>query len=121
MAEHGSVIFSFAAPGALSANWVIDVELAHGFMPQHVSVVGSNASDATLAIGTPSSAGAVLAAATGAFGDSGDPAEYDQSNFADADYQYAKGDRMRLTIDYDGASGTAVQDPCIVIKGVLGA
>lgn len=119
MAEHGAVVFSFAAPGALSANWVIDVELAHAFMPQHISAVGSNANNALISLGTSAAATAVLA--TKDFGDSGDPAEYDSDDFADADYQFAKGDIMRITIDFDGAAGTAVADPAIAITGLYGA
>lgn len=119
MAEHGNVVFSFAAPGALTANWVISVELAHALMVRHVSVVGSNANDATIKIGTSADDDALLTAS--AFGDSGDPAEYDQDDFADSDYQFSKGDIMRITVDYDGAGGTAVQDPVIVITGLYGA
>jgi len=119
MAEHGAVVYTFAAPGTLGANWVIYLELANAFMPRHVSVVGTNSSNALLSLGVSGATTAVLD--TKDFGDSGDPAEYGPSDFADADYQFAKGDIMVITVDYDGASGTAVADPCIVVTGLLGA
>jgi len=118
MAEHGNVKYVFAAPGALTANWVIYVELDHAFMPRHVSAVTTNDSDATVMIGLSTDTDSLMTAQV--FGDSGDPAEYGPSNFADADEQFAKGAIMVVTIDYDGDGGTAGEDPCVVISGLLG-
>lgn len=119
MAEHGNVKYCFAHAGALSANWVFAFELDHAFMPRHVSVVGSNDSDATIKIGTSTDDDALMVAKD--FGDSNDPAEYDEDDFADSDYQFSKGDIVLVTIDFDGDGGTAVQDPTVVLSGLLGA
>lgn len=119
MAEHGNVKYAFAAPGSLSANWTITWELDHAFMPRHVAFNGSNASDALISLGTAAATTAVLD--TKDAGDSDAVAEYDKDNFEDADYQFSKGDIVQITIDYDGAAGTAIDDPCIVISGLVGA
>lgn len=119
MAEEGNVIFTFGAPGALAADWVLTLTLQHAFMPRQVSVVGGNASDATIKIGTDADDDALMAAKD--FGDSGVPAVYVSSDFADPDYQFAKGSVLKITIDFDGAAGTPVTYPVVVISGLLGA
>lgn len=117
--EESRVSLCFAHAGALGANWVISAELAYAFMPRHISVVTTNDSDATIKVGTTADDNALITAQV--FGDSGDPAEYGPSDFADADYQYSKGDVLMITVDYDGASGTPAADPVIVITGLTGA
>ena len=118
MAEHGLVCYTFAHEGALAGNWAIIFELPHALMPKHISAVATNDSDATIQVGTTSSAAALLAEAV--IGDSGDPVEFLQSDFADADYQYAKGDIVQILIDYDGGSGTVAEDVTVVLTGLLG-
>ncbi len=118
MAEHGLVCYTFAHEGALAGNWAIIFELPYGFMPKHISAVASNNSDATIQLGTTSSAAAVLAEAV--IGDSGDPAEFLRSDFADTDYQYAKGDIVQILIDYNGAAGTTAEDVTVVLTGLMG-
>jgi hypothetical protein len=116
--EDARVVYCFAAPGALSANWLIYFELAHALMVRHISVVGTNASDATIMVGTSADPDALMTAQD--FGDSGDPAEYDAGDFADADYQFAKGAIVLVTIDFNGDDGTAVEDATIVLSGLTG-
>ncbi len=118
MAEHGLVCYTFSHEAALAGNWAIIFQLPHGFMPRHISAVATNDSDATIQVGTTSSAAALLAETT--IGDSGDPTEFGPSDFADADYQYAKGDIVQILIDYDGGSGTVAEDVTVVLTGLTG-
>lgn len=118
MAEHGLVCYCFSHEGALAGDWAIIFELPHAFMPRHVSAVASNDSDATIQVGTTGSAAAVLAEAV--IGDSGDPAEFGPSDFADADYQYSKGDIVQIYIDYDGDASTVAEDVVVVLTGLMG-
>lgn len=105
---------SFHIPGTLSANvtpvWTapFDCQLIH------VSATATNNSDATLAIGTTSSASAYLAAT--AIGDSSDPAEFDRNDFVGQQFPHiAAGTDIMLTLDYDGSSGTAAQNVTIIL------
>lgn len=118
MAEHGLMCYTFSHEGALAGNWAIIFELPHGFMPRHISAVASNASAATIQVGTTSSPAAVLAEV--AIGVSGDPIEKGPSDFADADYQYAKGDVVQILIDYDGEASTVGEDVAVVLTGLMG-
>ncbi len=110
------LIHAFHVPGTLSANLSIKFKVYRDMILQHVSAVASNDSDATLAIaaGTAGTT-ALLAAAT--IGDSGTPNEKTVSNWATTNTtgRLAKGDIVTLTIDYDGASGTAANDLTIVL------
>ena len=113
MAEHGAVIIPFAHEGTLTGDWVICFELQYAFMPRHVSAYGT-AGAATIKIGDDSDDDALLTAQSLGSG-SHNPAEFGPSDFADADYQYGKGDVMRITI-----TDTNIEDPTIVITGLLG-
>lgn len=112
MAEHGLVVFSFAHENTLGGDWLIYFELPHAFMPRHISVVGT-AGAAAIEVGTSADDNALLASA--AIGCASDPTEFVCSDFVDADYQYAKGDIMLITI-----TDTNIEDPCIVITGLFG-
>jgi hypothetical protein len=106
-------VYCFAQEGTLSGNWIIDVELPHAFMPRHVSAYGT-AGAATIKIGDDSDDDCVLEAQS--LGSGGDnPSEFGPSDFADADYQYSKGDVMKITI-----TDTNIEDPTIVITGLFG-
>jgi hypothetical protein len=105
---------TFYVPGALSANSVMEITADRDWKITHVSAVGSNAHDATLALGNDSSATAYLAAS--AIGDSNVPAVFDRDDFVGAQFPtHEKGDVFVVTVDYDGSSGTAIQDMVIVI------
>lgn len=86
---------------------------------RHVSAVGSNANDATLKVGTTTDDDAYITAF--AIGDSSVPVQKEAlSDFdgASANSQYPRisdGDVLKLTLDYDGASGTAVNDFAVVL------
>mgnify|MGYP001053843135 CR=1 FL=1 len=85
----------------------------------HVSAVASNDSDATLALGTSADADGYLTA--GVIGDSNVPVEKEAlSDFAGAlaGSQYpriADGDVLVITLDHDGAGGTAAADVTIAL------
>ena len=112
MAEHGLVVFSFAHENTLSGDWLIYFELPHAFMPKHVSVVGTGGA-ATFEMGTTGDDNAVIESAS--IGAASDPTEFFQSDFVDADYQYAKGDIMLITI-----TDTNIEDLCVVVTGLFG-
>jgi len=105
---------TFHVPGALGANlsmkWYApcDVQLIH------VSAVASNDSDATMTIGTSTSAEAYLTACV--IGDSGTPVEKTRTDFVGSQYPHVTHDTiMAVALDYDGSSGTAAQNVTIVL------
>jgi hypothetical protein len=105
---------SFHTAGTLAANhdyaWTVpfDCQLIH------VSAVASNATDAVFTLGTTSSAAAYLASS--AVGDSLVPAEYDRDDFVGGEFPHiVDGTVFEITLDYDGAGGTAAADFTIVL------
>jgi hypothetical protein len=108
-------------PGTLTADLDIRFTAPSGCHLVHVSAVASNDSDATMALGTSSDTDGFLAAAT--IGDSQTPKEFDLDDFdgallteAGKDYpEIDDGDVFIITIDYDGATGTAAADLTIVL------
>lgn len=101
-------------PGTLSANITPIFALPFDCQLVHVSAVATNASDATLKIGTTASEAAYLAAA--GIGDSGAPVEFGRADFVGGEFpRLAKGTAVKLTLDYDGSSGTAAQNVTIVL------
>jgi hypothetical protein len=78
----------------------------------HVSAVASNDSDATLKIGT-STDDEFLAETT--IGDSRTPSEFDWGDFVDQHPRIEDGDIVVLTLDYDGATGTAAADLTLIL------
>jgi hypothetical protein len=92
----------------------------------HVSACASNDSDGTLTVGDSSDADEYLTSSV--LGDSGTPAEYDGDDFVDSDgsshdcYYPAINDGtvVVVTVDYDGASGTAAQNVTVVLTFVEG-
>lgn len=105
---------TFYIPGTLAANHVVEIAADRNWKITHISAVASNDSDATLAVGNDASATAYLEAAV--IGDSDVPVEFDRDDFVNDQFPvHAKGDVFVVTLDYDGASGTAAQNVCIVI------
>ena len=101
-------------PGTLSANITPKWTAEHGMTLLHVSAVASNDSSATLKIGTSADDDAFLAEA--AIGDSGTPVEKARADFVGGEFpRLAKGDIVVLTLDYDGASGTAAQNVTLAL------
>jgi len=102
--------------GTLAANVVPVFTVPKDCTLEHVSFVGSNASDATVKIGTTSDDDAYLLAATGLVGDSNVPAVYTRASFVGGEYPHiAAGTVMLVTVDFDGAGGTAVQNMTLIL------
>ena len=111
-------VVPFHIPGTLTADLDIRYKVPHDCTLEHISAVTSNDSDATLAVGTSDDTDEILAAAT--VGDSQVPGEKTVSNWASANStgKLVKGDTVVLTVDYDGAAGTAADDLTIVLTFV---
>ncbi len=112
---------AYHIPGTLAADVSIKFTAPFGMQLVHVSAVASNDSDATLALGDSDDADEYLTAA--AIGDSGTPVEFDGDDFVDADgnthnryYPHiTDGTVVVVTLDYDGATGTAAADVTLVL------
>ena len=101
-------------PGTLAANVVARFTAPFDMTLEHVSAVGSNNNDATLALGTSADDDAYLVAT--AIGDSGTPAEFDLDDFVNDTHPHIlKGTVVVATLDFDGATGTAAQNVSIVL------
>ncbi|MGD8626604.1 MAG: hypothetical protein PVJ34_18855 [Anaerolineae bacterium] len=117
---------AFHVPGTLTANINIRFTVPSDCSLVHVSAVASNASSATLTVGDSSDTDEYLTAND--VGDSNTPAEYDYDDFVDSAgdshgryYPHiSDGTIVVVTIDYDGASGTAAQDLTVVLTFVEG-
>ena len=117
---------AFHVPGTLSANLNIRFTVPSDCTLVHVSAVASNDSDATLALGSSADTDGYLTAT--AIGDSGTPAEFERADFdgallSDAGNEFprlAAGTVLVLTLDHDGASGTAAQNVTLVLTFVEG-
>lgn len=107
-------------PGTLTADLDIRMTVAFDCRLKHVSAVASNDSDATLAVGVSTDTDRILAAA--AIGDSQVPVEKTVSDWAstNATGALSKGDILVLTLDHDGASGTAAADVTVVLTFLEG-
>jgi len=112
---------AFHIPGTLTAGLDIRFIAPSNCTLRHVSAVASNDSDATLALGTSADENGFLEAAV--IGDSQVPAEFELADFdgallteAGKDYpRISDGDVVVLTLDHDGAAGTAAADVTIVL------
>jgi hypothetical protein len=101
-------------PGTLAANIVPKWKAEQDATLLHVSAVASNDSSATLKIGTSADDDAFLAEA--AIGDSGTPVEKRRADFVGGELpRIARGELVVLTLDYDGASGTAAQNVTLAL------
>ena len=100
-------------PGTLAANIVATLTMPQDCRLVQVSAVASNDSAATLMLGISTDTDSILAAA--AIGDSGTPVVFDSDIWAATNPTgrlYA-GDVLVVTLDFDGASGTAAQNVTI--------
>ena len=112
---------AYHIPGTLSADLDIRFTVPSDCTLVHVSAVASNDSDATLALGSSADTDGYLTAT--AIGDSGTPAGFDRADFdgallSDPGNEFprlAAGTVFVLTLDHDGASGTAAQDVTLVL------
>lgn len=105
--------------GAAAADIQMVFEAPNDMQLVKVSVSGSNANDATIKIGTTDDDDLYMVAK--AFGDSDVPAEYDRDDFVGSQYPVAsEGAIVKVTVDFDGAGGTAVNDPTILLTFLVG-
>lgn len=105
---------AFHIPGTLAANIAIAYKTPFPMTLEHVSAVSSNDSDATLAIGNTTTAGAYLVACV--IGDTLVPVESGKAAFVGTEYPHIpKGTVMKLDLDFDGAAGTAAANVTIIL------
>jgi hypothetical protein len=113
MTGHEFPLF-YQGVGSAAADITMVFEAPFQMQLNKVSVNGSNANDATIKIGTTDDDDLYMVAK--AFGDSDTPAEYDRDDFVGSQYpDIAEGTIVKVTVDFDGASGTAVDDPTILL------
>lgn len=113
-------------PGALAANLNARFTLPFPAALVHLSAGGSNANDATIAIGDADDPDGYLTAT--AVGDSNVPAQFDRDDFDGALLtdpggqlpHFAAGDTVTITVDYDGSNGTAVADLTLALTFLEG-
>ena len=111
--------------GTLSANAAMRFKMPCDATLVHAQGVAGNDSDATLKIGSSADDDGYLAAMT--IGDSGTPTVWDRGDFdgtlnsdtAECPH-IAKDTILLLTLDYDGASGTAAQNVDIALTFLEG-
>jgi hypothetical protein len=112
--------------GTLTANATITWTAPSDCTLVHVSACASNDSDATIIVGDSDDADEFLQSSV--VGDSGTPAEYDGDDFVDTagnqqTLYYPRitdGTIVVVTVDYDGAGGTAADDLTVVLTFVEG-
>jgi hypothetical protein len=108
------LLFPVHVPGTLAANITFHFKAPFDLQLIGVQAVGSNANDATIKVGTTSDDDAYLLAAS--IGDSGAPVEFGKSNFVGTQYPHiSDGTVILVTVDFDGSSGTAVQNLTVVL------
>ncbi len=113
---------AFHIPGTLAANINIRFTVPGPCSLVHVSAVASNDSDATISLGTSADADGFLVACV--IGDSNVPVEKERADFDGAllsdagkeNPRLADGDIFVVTLDYDGATGTAAADMTLVLE-----
>jgi hypothetical protein len=106
-------LVTFHIPGTLAADVVMVWTAPAACQLVKVSAVGSNATVATLLIGTTATVGAYMAAA--AIGQTYVPAEFTRANFVGAEHPHIPaGTIVRFFLDYDGAGGLACDDFTLV-------
>jgi hypothetical protein len=100
-------------PGTLAANVTVTLSMPQDCRLVRVSAVASNNSDATLMIGVSADTDSIMAAT--AIGDSGVPAVFDPDDWAATNPtgRLYEADILVLTLDFDGAAGTAAQNVTI--------
>jgi hypothetical protein len=100
-------------PGTLAANITVTLSMPQDCRLVRVSAVASNNSDATLMIGVSTDTDSIMAAT--AIGDSGTPVIFDPDDWATTNptAHLDAGDILVLTLDFDGAAGTAAQNVTI--------
>jgi hypothetical protein len=105
---------SFHVPGTLAANVSMYWTAQADCQLIHVSANGSNANNGLLDIGPSADTDGYLDGVS--VGDSNTPAEFGLADFVNAAYPHiVKGTVVALSLDYDGAGGTATHDFTVVL------
>jgi hypothetical protein len=105
---------SFHIPGTLTANLNIRFTVPKDCQLLHVSASNSAATNGTFILGTSADDDAYLTTAD--IGDSNVPNEFDQDNFVGAQFPHiVDGTIFVITVDYDGAAGTAAANFTLIL------
>lgn len=106
--------------GTLAANIGVVISMPVDARLSQVSAVASNASNATITVGVGTDADNILTAQD--VGDSGTPAVFDVGDWASTNRNgvIKKGELLTVTVDYDGATGTAAQDLTVDLDFIEG-
>jgi hypothetical protein len=105
---------SFHIPGTLAANVSMYFTVPSDCQLIHVSANGSNGNNGILDIGPSTDTDGYLDAFD--IGDSNTPAEADQNDFVGGQFPHIlKGIIVAISLDYDGAGGTATHDFTLVL------
>jgi hypothetical protein len=101
-------------PGTLAANLNIRYTVPRDCQLIHVSAANSAATDGTFIIGNSTDDDAYLT--TSDIGDSGVPNEFELADFVDDAFPHIlDGTIVVITVDYDGAAGTAAANLTLVL------
>ncbi len=105
---------TFAVPGTLAANEDFRFKFPFDVQLEAVSAVGSNANNGILDIGPSTDTDGYLDAKD--VGDSQVPTVFDKDDFVNTEYPHiVAGTIICISLDYDGAGGTAVHDFTLVM------
>jgi hypothetical protein len=111
--------YIYHIPGSLTANIQSVFSIPFDCTLIQVSAVGSNANDATLKLGNTADDDAYLTAF--AIGDTNVPQVKSRTDFVDNQYPHiSAGTAFMVTLDYDGAAGTAAQNVTISLTFAKG-
>ena len=106
-------------PGTLAANVNVRWKMPFDCQLIHVSAVGSNANNGILDIGPSTDTDGYLDGVD--IGDSDTPSEFDWNDFVGSQFTHIdKGTIIVLTLDYDGAGGTATANFTAVLTFTVG-
>jgi len=110
---------SIVIPGTLAANITTIFKVPFDCQLTHISAVATNNSDATLIVGTTSDTNAYIEEAV--IGDSSVPVEFGRAEFVGDQYPHiTDGTIVAVTLDFDGAAGTAAANVTIVLTFTKG-
>ena len=106
-------------PGTLAANINVRFALPMDASLVHVSACGSNANSGILDIGPSTDTDGYLDGVS--IGDSNTPSEFDRDDMVGTQFAHiTKGTIIVVTLDYDGAGGTATADFTAVLTFLEG-
>lgn len=105
---------TYHVPGTLAANVAIYFTAQADCQLIHVSAVGSNANNGLLDIGPTADTDGYLDGVS--IGDSNTPIEFGKADFVGTEFPHiVKGTVVAVSLDFDGAGGTATHDFTVVL------